>query len=173
MHFPTHETESWEHDRPDWQTEQVDGSFELLGNYKRDSAFRTSRCWSAWSMMTLQSTSQWGYFLLLTTHNNRSGGMSSSSTRKTKQILSCYCFKDKEKVITNFYLQHHVRALWMFLPPLEKVGRYGERFTEVLTLHPILNFLQFMVLLGPKASFEYSLTWHTQVRNGSVTESES
>jgi len=29
------------HDCLDWQTERVDGSFELLGNYKRDSAFGT------------------------------------------------------------------------------------------------------------------------------------
>lgn len=52
--------------------------------------------------------------------------------------------KDKEKVITNIYLQYQVRALWVFLSPLEKVGRCGERFTEVLTLHSTLNFLEFM-----------------------------
>lgn len=32
----------------------------------------------------------------------------------------------------------------MFLPPLEKIGRSGKMSTEVLTLHPTLNFLEFM-----------------------------
>lgn len=155
--------QSWEHDRLDWQTEQVDGSFELLGNYKRDSLWN-SRCWSASSMTTLQSTWSSGYFLLLTMHNNRrSCGMSSSHQQGWQQNN---CFKDKEKVIANFYLQHCLRALRMFLSPMEKVGRCVERSTDVPTLHHILNFLGFMAVgldLGPVLSTHSSGTCRWEI----------
>lgn len=129
-----------------------------------------SRCWSASSMMTLQSTWSSGYFLLLTMHNNRRSGGTSSSHQQAWQQNNC--FKDKEKVIANFYLRHYLRALRMFLSPMEKAGRYGERSTEASTLHHILNFLD-GCWLRPRPSFEYPLIWHIQVRNWSVIDLES
>lgn len=148
---------------PSWLADRASGC-QLWTTWKLQKRLSlwNSRCWSASSVTTLQSTCSSRYFLLLTMHNNRrNGGMSSSHQQAWQQNN---CLKDKEKVIANFYLQHHLRALQMFLSPMEKAGRCGERSTEVSTLHHILHFLD-GCWLRPRPSFEYPLIWHIQVRN--------
>lgn len=126
IYFPARGTESWEHGRLDWQTEQVKGSFELLGHYKRDSAFGTVGAglplpwWPSKHLIIriisithcAQQQEKWWYVPF-------------SPTRMTRAS------------------QHCLRALWMFLSLSEKVGRWGKRSTQVPTLHQILNFLEF------------------------------
>lgn len=106
--------------------------------------------------------------------------MASSTTRTTKQLLSSYCFKDKEKAITNIYLQHHVRAqpnegTWWATEHVSvssHLGKSREMWRKVHRSSYHQSYPEFSRIHGcwlrPKASFEYLLTWHMQVRSWSV-----